>query len=157
MLRHNNNMADPLSAGASVVTLIGACTVIGTRMVKFVQALRDAPSELMMLSNEVNEMTTILMEIEHVRLASTGGDNITLDVPATIWTENRPIEMLFRSVKVQLVELDNFIKSLRKDTFEGVKIDRIRWARHRKTGLKLWRRLAETKNGFYLLLDASTT
>ena len=155
MLRRNN-MADPLSAGASVVTLIEACTVIGKCMVKFVQALRDAPSELMMLSNEVNEMTTVLMEIEHVRLASTGGDNITLDVPNSIGTENIPIEMLFRSVRVQLVELDNFIKSLKKDTLEGVKIDRIGWARNRKTGLKLWRRLAETKNGFYLLLDAST-
>lgn len=149
-------MADPLTVGVSVVTLIGACATVGERMVKFVQALRDAPSELMMLSNEVNEMTAVLTEIEHVGLASTCGNNITFDVPNSHLTENIPIEMLFRSVRIQLVELDTFVKSLRKDAFEGVKIDRIRWARKRKSGLKLWRRLVETKNGFHLLLDTST-
>ena len=149
-------MADPLTIGVSVVTLIGACATVGERMVKFVRALRDAPLELLMLSNEVNEMAAVLAGIEQVRLASTSGNNIALDDPNSIWTENIPIATLFQSARVQLVGLDAFVNSLRKDTFEGVKTDRIKWARNRKGGVKLWRRLAETKNGFHLLLDAST-
>lgn len=109
-----------------------------------------------MLSNEVNEMTAVLTEIDRLCSASAGGDDPTLNAPNSIMTKYIPFKLLFRSARVQLLELNTFIQSLRKDTLENMKIDRIGWARKRKTGLKLCRRLTETKNGFHLLLDAST-
>ena len=56
-------MADPFSMGTGIVTLLGACTAIGKCTVSFIGALRDAPLELLTLSNEVNNLGTILNDI----------------------------------------------------------------------------------------------
>ena len=57
-------MADPLSVGSGIVALICACTAIGNCTVSFIGALRDAPLELLMLSNEANNLNAILNEIK---------------------------------------------------------------------------------------------
>lgn len=59
-------MADPLSVGSGLVTLISTCTAIGKHTVSFIEALRDAPLELVFLSNELNDLNAILNEVSHV-------------------------------------------------------------------------------------------
>lgn len=151
-------MADPLSVTASIVTLVGACTAIGKCTVSFMGALRDAPLELVMLSNEVNDLNAILNEISHAFSANVDGQITSSGIHQTALAQNIAISTQIRYAKEQIIELDAFVRSLRKYSLENgpVEIDRIGWGRKKKTGLRLQRKLAETKNKLHLLLDTST-
>ena len=150
-------MADPVSIGASIVTLVGACTAIGERTVKFVEALRDAPLELAMLSNEVNDLNAVLNEVGCVYLTKLRDDSLWSDDLDSTVTTKVVIEVLVRSAKEEVDLLDAFVNSLKKNTIDNtdMEIDRIGWARKRKTGLKLRQRLIETKKRLCLLLTTS--
>ena len=63
---------DPLSAAASVVALITLCTNVGRETVEIVGALRKAPMELVVLSNEVNDLNAILNEVRCAFIADLG-------------------------------------------------------------------------------------
>lgn len=151
-------MADPLSVTASIVTLVSACTAIGKRTVSFIGALRDAPLELVMLSNEVNDLNAILNEISHASSANADEQITSSSIHQTALAQNIAISTQIRYAKEQIVELYAFIRSLRKCLPENgpVEIDRIGWGRKKKTGLRLQQKLAETKNKLHLLLDTST-
>ena len=57
-------MADPLSIATGVVALLGAGVACGKKLVSTVQAFRNAPLELVVLSNEVSDLITVLAAIE---------------------------------------------------------------------------------------------
>ncbi|KAK0652667.1 hypothetical protein B0T16DRAFT_443837 [Cercophora newfieldiana] len=57
-------MADPLSIATGIVALLGASTACGKKLVATVQSFRNAPLELVVLSNEVSDLTTVLAAIE---------------------------------------------------------------------------------------------
>ena len=151
-------MADPLSVGSGIVTLVCACTAIGKFTVSFVGALRDAPLELVMLSNEVNDLNAILNEINHASSANIDGQSNTSGTQQNALSENTAVITQIRYLREQIIELDAFVRSLRKHSPESgsVEIDRIGWARKKKTGSRLQQRLAETKNKLNMLLHAST-
>ena len=148
-------MADPLSVGSGIITLVCACTAIGKYTVRFIGALRDAPLELVMLSNEVNDLNAILNEINP---ASLDGQITVSSTQRTALSENAGIITQLGYLKEEIIKLDAFVRSLRKHSPENgsVEIDRIGWARKRKTGSKLQRRLAEIKNKLNMLLHMST-
>ena len=151
-------MADPLSVGSGIVTLVGACTAIGKRTVSFIGALRDAPLELLMLSNEVNGLNAVLEEINHPSSANTDGQTTTSSTQQNALLENSTVVMHVRHLKEQIIELNSFVMSLRKPTPDhgSIEIDRVGWARKKKIGLRLQRELAATKHKLHLLLDTST-
>ena len=151
-------MADPLSVGSGIVTLICACTAIGKCTVSFIAALRDAPLELLMLSNEVNDLNAILNEINHSSSANTDGQNATPSTQPNALLENKAVVTQIRHLKEQIIELNDFVMSLRRQSPDSgsVEIDRLGWGRKKKFGLRLQRKLAETKHKLHLLLDTTT-
>lgn len=151
-------MADPLSVGSSIITLVCACTAIGKCTVKFIGALKDAPLELLMLSNEVNDLNAILNEIDHSSSANTDGQNTTPSAQQNALIGNKAVVTQIRYLKEQVIELNDFVMSLRRQPPDNgsVEIDRVGWGRKKKIGLRLQRKLAETKQKLHLLLDTTT-
>ena len=151
-------MADPLSIGTGIVTLLGACTAIGKCTVSFIGALRDAPLELLMLSIEVNDLGSMLNEISDSSSADADGQFTISNTQHSALMENSAIVGHIRYLKELIIELNTFVMSLRKQSpgNGSFEIDRVGWARKRKIGLRLQRQLAETKHRLHLLLDIST-
>ena len=55
-------MADPLSITASIIAVIGAAEGVGKTLTK-IRNIRNAPTELLALINEVSDLRTILNDI----------------------------------------------------------------------------------------------
>lgn len=55
---------DPFSATASAVALLGAGVACARTLRTLIKDFRDAPLELIALSNEVNDLNAVLAEIE---------------------------------------------------------------------------------------------
>jgi hypothetical protein len=56
-------MADPVGFTASIMTLVGAAAQLG----QLINSMRNAPVELLALSNEVNDLCLVYRELEKVR------------------------------------------------------------------------------------------
>ncbi|KAF1995639.1 hypothetical protein P154DRAFT_580700 [Amniculicola lignicola CBS 123094] len=150
-------MADPLSVAASVVTLVSVCTAISKRTVTFIRSLREAPEELIQLSNEISDLTTILNQMKKVLVQSNtaqiipSGSTQTRVLPSSAASPTAKAELL-------IVEVDNFIKSLKKTSSKkgGTEVDRLGWARKRRIALDLQQRLAVTRQSIQLQLTTNT-
>jgi len=59
-------MTDPLSVTVSVLTLIAACTTCAKQVNSLARGFRDAPREILVLSNEISDMSVVLMEINAI-------------------------------------------------------------------------------------------
>jgi hypothetical protein len=59
-------MADPLSVGASAIALLQISAACAQSLLSIIQGIRDAPEELMVLSNEVNSLNVIIDEVRKV-------------------------------------------------------------------------------------------
>lgn len=59
-------MADPFSIVASAVTVLQIGTVCAKSLLSIIRSIRDAPEELMVLSNEVNNLNVIIDEAQKV-------------------------------------------------------------------------------------------
>lgn len=55
-------MADPLSVFASVITVLATGVACARSLLDIVHDIKDAPGELIALSNEVNDLTCVLDE-----------------------------------------------------------------------------------------------
>ena len=60
-------MADPLSAAVSVLAVMGACAACRKQLNNLLRAVRDAPVEILALSNEINDMSVVLTDVEAIR------------------------------------------------------------------------------------------
>lgn len=96
-------MADPLSIGASAVALLGAGTTCATLLFDLVHTLRRAPEELLALSNEVNDLKSVLQDITDIC-----GD-IGADDSSTASARSK-IKNLLTSAGKALKELDDLLK-----------------------------------------------
>jgi len=59
-------MADPLSITASAIAVLQIGAVCAKSLLSIIQGIRDAPGELMVLSNEVNSLNAIIDEARKV-------------------------------------------------------------------------------------------
>jgi hypothetical protein len=59
-------MADPLSITASAIAVVQIGAVCAKSLLSIIQGIRDAPEELMVLSNEVNSLNAIIGEARKV-------------------------------------------------------------------------------------------
>jgi hypothetical protein len=57
-------MSDPLSVASGLIAVIGAGMACANRLHNIIHAFRHAPLELAALSNEVNDLSAVLTEIE---------------------------------------------------------------------------------------------
>lgn len=59
-------MADPLSVASGLVAVIGASTACAKQLSAIVRSYRDAPGEILALTNEVSDMSVVLTEMTAV-------------------------------------------------------------------------------------------
>jgi hypothetical protein len=59
-------MADPLSVIASAITILATGAACAKNLLSIIQGIRDAPEELVALSNEVNNLNAIIDEARKV-------------------------------------------------------------------------------------------
>jgi phage tail sheath gpL-like len=64
---------DPFSATASAVALLGAGVTCARILRNLIKDFRDAPLELIAMSNEVNDLNAVLAEIEIAGLDKRSG------------------------------------------------------------------------------------
>lgn len=146
---------DPVSAAASLLTLSSACASIGGLTVNLIKTLQNAPKELIMLSNEVNDLSAILHEIHHASLPSVSNSNNEHELQQTSLAQNITFASQIHLAKGQVETLDAFVKSLSKSLQGGEKpgVDRIGWARKKKDARKIREQLAETRTRLHILMD----
>lgn len=150
-------MADPLSILASAVTLVSACTAISRHTIAFIRSLQEAPEELLRLSNEMSDLTTVLNRIQ--KPPERGNtQHISQSDPAQAEALHNLIVLPTSQAELLIGEVDKFIKSLKKVSTRngGIEVDRLGWARKRKIALKLEQKLAAMKQGIQLHLTTTT-
>jgi len=59
-------MADPLSITASIIAVLTTCVACTKGLRNIIEGIRDAPEELMVLSNEVQNLNAIIIESRNV-------------------------------------------------------------------------------------------
>lgn len=151
---------DPVSAAASVVTLIILCTNVGRETVELVGALRKAPMELVILSNEVNDLNAILNEVRDAFIADLGtpqeqvGERQSSFGRRTNFASQIADRVSRLRDEVQL--LDAILKSLKKPyRFGGqLEFERIRWAFKKKPTERIHKRLRCGAQDLVMLLQA---
>ena len=149
---------DPVSATASVMTLISACTSIGGLKVSLIRTLRKAPKELIMLSNEVNDLSAILHEIQLASQADFSNGRTELELQQTSLAQNTTFAAQMIVAKEQIIELDAFVKTLTKSLHGGgqLDVDRLGWVRKKKDARKIQEQLAETRKKLHILMNTHT-
>lgn len=58
-------MADPVSLAASVIAIAGAYTASIKLILRVIGAIRDAPEELVRISNDVADLAVILLHVQN--------------------------------------------------------------------------------------------
>ena len=59
-------MTDPLSVTAGAIAVIGVCTTCAKQLDSLRRGFRDAPEEILALSNEISDMTVVLTEVKAI-------------------------------------------------------------------------------------------
>jgi hypothetical protein len=96
-------MADPLSLAASAVALLGAGSTCATLLFDLVLTLHKAPEELLALSNEVNELKSVLQDITDICGAIDADDSSTASARSKI-------KNLLARAREALKKLDDLLK-----------------------------------------------
>ena len=120
-------MADPLSITASVIAVVGAAEGVGKTLTK-IKNIRNAPSELFALINEVSDLRIILTDID-----SYLSQAITRTQPLD---QLQHMTTLLQRAKDRLLQLDELIqyRLIKTDsTLERIKVSRHKWATARDT------------------------
>jgi hypothetical protein len=117
-------MADLVSIAASIITLVSACTTTGDHCVSLIKSLREASAELLLLTNEVNDISVMLNAANTAEMS-----------PST----NAAIAAQLDTANSLVSELRSFIASLSKIKSEKGRLvaDRVGWFRKKKIASQL--------------------
>ena len=141
-------MADPLSVIAGVVGLLEVGARCGKHLCCLIQDFRHAPDELFALSNEVNDLSVVLMEVESVCQSMQN---------ANINPKSRIVDALATHLdraRSMLAELETLINLL--SPTGSVKVRRLVWLKKRTQTRKLQEGLKDVKRNIHTLLDTTT-
>ena len=94
-------MADPLSITASIIAVIGAAESIGKAFTQ-IRNIRNAPSEVLALINEVSDLRIILGDVERYFIRGNNGGQYS----GQLQTMSRLVDR----AKEYLLELDQLIQ-----------------------------------------------
>lgn len=64
-------MADPLSAGASALTVLATCIECANQLREVISSIQHAPDELLSLCNEVNDLKLVMESMAMINLEGT--------------------------------------------------------------------------------------
>jgi hypothetical protein len=106
-------MAEPVGLAASAITL----AEIVTKLVKFVAAIRNAPGEILALSNEAADLNLIVSEVQNLVQDKQQSTERTQSLEKVLIRVNRTIHLL-----------DDFISSIAHPTGKRFSVNSIRWA-----------------------------
>ena len=98
-------MADPLSVTASAIAVLGTGAACAKALLSIIQSIRNAPEELMALSNEVNNVNAIIHEVSKLCESLAVENSSTAQFIETL-------ERLLKEAKVVLDALNNGLVSL---------------------------------------------
>ena len=138
---------EPFSATASALAVMALCTTVGRGTVNLVKALHRAPLELILLSNEVNDLKTVLNEAAHAFIADLRApQDQTSDELSSV---DRRVNFATRIVdhislaREEIQELDTMIKTLQTSDRSGgrIEVDNIQWTLKKKSAQRLQKRL----------------
>jgi hypothetical protein len=150
------SMADPLSVLASVVTLMGACSTIAKDSDSLIRKFKDAPDELLALSNEINDFQAVLSEIRNACLSHPQGN---VPGPALVGHQLlMPLSDNVNRAREQLDDLGRFLTSVTKhvDRSTDLSVNRLEWVKRSRTLAKKRERLRETRLQIHFRLAANT-
>lgn len=154
---------DPLSATASVVALITLCTNVGRGTLDLVKTLNKAPVELVLLSNEVNDLSAILNEVRLACLADSRApkeqsfsDQSSLSNRVTFATQ---VATQVGHARDEVQSLDAIVKSLKTSPHSGrgIETERLRWAMKKGHSQKIQKQLQQRVQKLLTLLQARST
>jgi hypothetical protein len=149
-------MADPLSILASVVTLMGACSTIAKDSDSLIRKFKDAPDELLALSNEINDFQAVLSEIRNACLSNPQGN---VSGPALVGHQLlTPLNDNVNRARAQLDDLGKFMTSVTKHVngSTDLRVSRTEWFKKSRTLANKRERLKETRLQIHFRLAANT-
>lgn len=131
---------DPLSAGASVIAVIQVTAQCAKLLTTVIITLRDAPEDILALSNEVSDLNLVLTEV-----AST--------------TPSPNVLKLINRANAMLRILESLLREWMRPHGTGgeVKFERFAWFRHSKKARVLQAQLRELKLGIVAGLVSGQT
>ena len=118
-------MADPLSLAASIIAVVTAAEGI-TKTFSKVKLLRNAPSELLALNNEVTDLTITLRNVNDYMAKNNA---TSTGIPHNVLEQ---ISALVDSAKQRVMQLNQLIhcQFLKSGSLDGdYKVFRLKWAR----------------------------
>ena len=141
-------MSDPLSLIASVVTVLDSGTKCAKYLRRLVRDFRHAENELIALSNETNDLNTILAEVERISPS-------LAELPQT-----QVIDALFKLLhraRIKLNDLEALTHALTVCLPSGTRqINRIAWVKNKGTAKMLQEALKNMRQEIHGLLTITT-
>lgn len=136
-------MSDPFSVSVSVLTVLGAGISVSKALKTIIQNYKDAPSEIIALSKEVEDVTLILREINNQQAPLVSGASL---------------DLILSRADGKLAELKDFTAKLgvlhtngtAKRTFEKLK-----WTNMKEKSRELLTALRDVKINLGLVMDNS--
>ena len=144
-------MADPISLGASIIAVAGACTATAKYTIRLTEDFLNAPKELVALSNEVSDLSVVLLQVQ--RQYCTGGDQLGRRATDADYDVDKALENQLNLAKQCLTEMDEFSRAISSDSAPGqVYVNRIAWVRRRSKVGKLRSGLESARKNIDLIL-----
>ena len=165
-------MADPLSIAVSAMTMIGACGACAKQLNDLRRAFRDAPAEILALSNEISDMTVVLTEVNTIcqepamtlkLVMQRTTENCFLicdDSSARKHRDSQFHDLLSAQLdraKQVLAELATLAESVYNDSHSGARVNKLGWLRKKQGAGKLQAQLKDTREKIHMLLCMKTT
>ena len=154
---------EPVSAIASVVTLMTVCTTVGHSTLDLLRTFRKAPVELVLLSNDLNDLNAILNEVRLACLAdSTAPEDRISSQQGGLSNRGAFLTQVATQVshasrEVEL--LDAIVKSLEISSHSrgANQIGSFRWIMKKRHSEKIQKRLRQRVQKLFTLLQVRST
>jgi hypothetical protein len=144
-------MADPLSVTAGTIAVLGTGAACAKALLSIIQSIRNAPEELMALSNEVNNVNAIIHEVSELC------ESLAMDHSSTAQFLET-LESLLKEAKVALDALNNGLVPLVSNPKSRVqKLDQsVSWLGRKTWAKKYLLRLQNIRTNITTLLVSKT-
>ena len=133
---------DPLSAGASAITVLGAALSVAKLSLQFLKTIKKAPKAIQDLIDEVKQIDAILSDVKD---ACQHGQQ---------WSAS--LELLLPRAKAKLQDLDELIHFRLVKAKENVEVDRFAFAKHQGKVYGLKEDLRNLRQDITTALSAAT-
>ena len=121
-------MADPLSIAASIIAVIGAAERVRKTLTK-IRNIRNAPSEVLALVNEVSDLRIILGDLEGYIRQNTARPQLPEE-------QLHHMSILLQRAKDRLLELDRLVEYrllTPESRSDRIRVSRREWAQSKDT------------------------